>query len=169
MTRAQMMANIRGADTLPERAVRRALWATGLRYRKNVRVDGVRADIVFRKSQVLVFLDGCFWHGCPKHFVLARRNRGFWLTKLRENVSRDRQQTIWLESRGWRVLRYWEHDVADRLGEIVTSIMDAVAHPRRTRRKRQWRIADIEILSDGRERRRLEDLQAPDVCKFVIR
>ncbi len=71
----------------------------------------VRADFTFRKLKVAVFVDGCFWHGCPKHSNLPANNRAFWLKKLAANKARDRLVTRTLRQRGWRVLRIWEHEL----------------------------------------------------------
>lgn len=111
-SRAVMVAN-RGSDTAPERALRAALHARGLRFFKNRRpVPGVRcrADIVFSTERVAVFVDGCFWHSCPTHGVSPRTNSAYWRAKLDRNVARDRRNDESLRAAGWDVLRVWEHD-----------------------------------------------------------
>ena len=72
----------------------------------------VRPDFTFRKERVVIFVDGCFWHGCPKHSNMPANNRTFWLKKLTANKARDRQVTRTLRQRGWRVLRVWQHELA---------------------------------------------------------
>lgn len=67
--------------------------------------------MVFIGAKLAVFVDGCFWHGCPLHSTKPKNNRDFWEQKLRRNVARDAEQTQWLESQGWRVLRIWEHEI----------------------------------------------------------
>jgi DNA mismatch endonuclease (patch repair protein) len=107
------MRAIRGRDTKPERELRAALFARGLRYRKDLApLAGLRcrADIVFTRHRVAVFVDGCFWHGCPEHWSLADRNRPFWRTKVEVNRSRDRRNDQALAQAGWRVVRVWEHE-----------------------------------------------------------
>ena len=111
MTRSENMARIHSSDTRPEVILRHALWRAGLRYRLNAKTPSGRADLVFRRGQLAVFVDGCFWHGCPDHYVRPRNREHFWAKKLRENVARDRRQTVTLEALGWRVYRIWEHDV----------------------------------------------------------
>jgi DNA mismatch endonuclease (patch repair protein) len=74
----------------------------------------VRADFTFRKERVVIFVDGCFWHGCPKHSNMPANNRAFWLKKLTGNKGRDRLVTRALRQSGWRVLRIWEHELARR-------------------------------------------------------
>lgn len=67
--------------------------------------------MVFIGAKVAVFVDGCFWHGCPLHSTKPKNNSEFWEKKLRRNVERDGEQAMWLESKGWRVLRIWEHEI----------------------------------------------------------
>lgn len=110
--RAVMVGN-RGADTRPERALRSALHARGLRFFKNRRpVPGLRcrADIVFPTQRVAVFVDGCFWHRCPTHGVSPRANSEYWRAKLDRNVARDLRNDRALRASGWEVVRVWEHE-----------------------------------------------------------
>ena len=74
----------------------------------------VRPDFVFPKLRVAVFVDGCFWHGCPKHETRPKNNASFWRKKFARNISRDRLVTRTLRRDGWRVLRIWEHELARR-------------------------------------------------------
>ncbi|MGC9376184.1 very short patch repair endonuclease [Streptomyces sp. MH13] len=109
-------------DTAPEVAVRRLLHASGLRYRVNVPVPGMprrTIDIVFPKSRVAIFLDGCFWHGCPQHATQPKSNAEWWRTKLDKNMSRDIETTEHLQAEGWTVLRFWEHEVPDDVANTV--------------------------------------------------
>src|SRR4051794_11029082 len=111
------MSRNRRRDTGPERALRRLLHAQGLRFRVDfpVRLDGltVRPDVVFPRWQVAVFVDGCFWHGCPEHGNVPTRNAEYWIPKLQRNVDRDRRSNAALRSAGWQVVRVWEHERAD--------------------------------------------------------
>jgi DNA mismatch endonuclease, patch repair protein len=106
--------------------MRKALWAAGLRYRLHLRTPYGRPDIVFPYKKVAVFIDGCFWHGCPLHYVRPRSQEEFWATKLRQNIQRDRRQTGDLESAGWRVVRIWEHELADDIGAAVLVVRSAL-------------------------------------------
>jgi DNA mismatch endonuclease, patch repair protein len=85
----------------------------------------VRPDFVFRRERVVIFVDGCFWHGCPVHALAPGTNRAFWRNKLAENRGRDRRVNRLLRSRNWRVLRFWEHqlDEGDRLMARVRSVL----------------------------------------------
>ena len=86
------------------------------------------ADIVFRRSMVCIFVDGCFWHGCSRHFQVPKRNSSWWREKILDNKRRDRQQSAFLRARGWTVRRIWEHEVTDRnLQRLVRSIARLVA------------------------------------------
>ncbi|MET7429077.1 very short patch repair endonuclease [Streptomyces flaveolus] len=123
--RATMRAN-RSRDTKPELALRRAVHALGLRYRVSIRpLPSLRrtADIVFTRAKVAVFLDGCFWHGCPIHHTLASANSAYWQDKVRRNRERDQDTNAQLAAAGWTVLRFWEHDdlatAALRVAEVV--------------------------------------------------
>lgn len=97
-------------------ALRRVLHRRGLRYRVDKRVLPEfrrTADLVFGPSKVAVFVDGCYWHGCPEHFVLPKSNTDWWRAKIDRNVERDRDTDRHLNEAGWATLRYWEHAVRD--------------------------------------------------------
>jgi DNA mismatch endonuclease, patch repair protein len=110
------MQGNRKRDTGPERALRSVLFARGLRYRVDhpIRaaegVRPIRADVVFTAVKLAVFVDGCFWHGCPDHGTWPARNSHYWDAKLRRNVERDRYYDVLLAEAGWRVMRIWEHE-----------------------------------------------------------
>ena len=109
-------------DTAPEVAVRRLLHSAGLRYRVNVPVPGMprrTIDIVFPKAKIAIFMDGCFWHGCPQHATQPKANAEWWQTKLGKNVVRDQETTEHLRAAGWTVLRFWEHEVPASVAEEV--------------------------------------------------
>ena len=112
-------------DTKPEVALRRELWRRGLRYRIDVAaVPGRRrADIVFTRGRVVVYVDGCYWHSCPDHATVPKANREWWVAKLRANVERDRDTDARLAAAGWQVVRVWEHEApmeaADRIEATV--------------------------------------------------
>lgn len=123
--RKSMQSN-KGRDTGPELALRKASHALGLRYRVSVRpLSSVRrtADLVFTKAKVAVFLDGCFWHGCPEHHTVAKTNAEYWAEKVRLNRARDQETDRLFTEAGWRVLRVWEHEdpaeAARRIAELV--------------------------------------------------
>lgn len=107
------MERQRRRDTRPELAIRAILWRRGLRYRVDYPpLQGVRrrADLVFTRAKVAVFVDGCFWHSCPDHGTVPKSNREWWLAKLEANRARDRDTDVRLEEAGWTVVRVWEHE-----------------------------------------------------------
>lgn len=107
------MSRQRNRDTEPELLVRQILYSRGIRYRVNVAPEpGLRckADILWRGLRLAVFIDGCFWHGCPKHATRPKANEAWWAEKLDGNVRRDRRLDVELATRGWVVLRFWEHE-----------------------------------------------------------
>ncbi|WP_078866448.1 very short patch repair endonuclease [Streptomyces sp. NRRL S-1448] len=118
-------------DTEPERAVRRLLYAAGLRYRLQRRVPGMARrtiDIAFPGPRIAVFLDGCFWHGCPEHATSPKANAEWWRAKLEGNVARDAETNAHLEAAGWTVLRFWEHESPETVAEYVArAVREAAA------------------------------------------
>ena len=169
LTRSQQMARIRGRNTSPELILRQELWRAGLRYRLHVKTPGGRPDLVFTKSRVAVFIDGCFWHGCPEHYVRPRTKDEFWSAKLRENVERDAKQTAELEQQGWRVCRFWEHEVwEDPVGvarQVTSAISGAGWRPSFC-----WRVIQVDALGgpDDLERRHLRELRSCADQKVVV-
>jgi len=119
-----MLSN-RGRDTSPELAVRRILHASGFRYRVDFAPLGGRrrADIVFTRMRVAVYIDGCFWHGCPVHATMPRINTDYWRPKLQRNIERDLETNASLEDAGWTVLRYWEHEDAARVADSIAAVI----------------------------------------------
>ncbi|MFE4357558.1 very short patch repair endonuclease [Kitasatospora sp. NPDC056800] len=126
--RANMQAN-RGRDTGPELALRSLVHARGLRYRVDVRPIleiRRRADLVFAKDRVAVFVDGCFWHGCPEHSRPAKKNAEAWSLKIAGNRARDAETNSLLRAAGWTVIRVWEHDdfgaAAKKIAETIALV-----------------------------------------------
>lgn len=123
-------------DTKPELALRRAVWRLGLRYRVDVApIRGRRrADLVFTRAKVAVYLDGCFWHSCPAHATTPKANREWWVAKLDANVRRDRDTDRRLAEAGWTVVRVWEHEPADLAAERIALMVRARATSAKGRR-----------------------------------
>jgi DNA mismatch endonuclease (patch repair protein) len=123
---ARMSAQ-RSANTAAEMALRKRLFARGLRYRVHRRpIADLRreADIVFVSAKVAVFVDGCFWHGCPIHGTNPKSNGEWWATKLQRNRERDFETNQLLAEAGWMVVRVWEHEPPD---EAAINIAEVVA------------------------------------------
>jgi len=116
----------RERDTGIEREIRSRLHARGLRFRVHRRLlKGSRreVDVVFPGAKVAVFVDGCFWHGCPEHGTWPRNNAEFWRRKIEGNVERDRDTDTRLEADGWTVVRVWEHEApADAAARIAAAV-----------------------------------------------
>ena len=125
------MSRIRGRNTGPELRLRKALWSHGLRYRVKNRLPG-KPDFVFPGIKLAVFVDGCFWHGCPEHYQIPDDNKNFWQNKIKRNIQRDRQVEIQLKNEGWKIIRIWEHDIRKSLDKCVKSLKRIVlkAKPR---------------------------------------
>lgn len=129
-----MQAN-RARDTKPELAVRRLLHRQGFRYRTSMAPEPSlrrRADIVFTRLRVAIFIDGCFWHGCPEHGRSEfQHNIDYWPRKIASNVARDEDTSARLQSAGWTVLRFWEHEdpsaVVAAIGRVVTRAYAALS------------------------------------------
>lgn len=126
LTRSDIMKRVKAKDSAAELALRSALHLRGLRFRPHRKVEGIIVDIVFVSARVAVFVDGCFWHGCPLHATYPKRNQSYWLPKLAENKDRDRRQTDGLRAAHWEVIRVWEHDCLPPSGNVVAMIERSV-------------------------------------------
>jgi DNA mismatch endonuclease, patch repair protein len=122
-----MQALSRKRDTGPELSLRRELHRRGLRYRVDVaplsQAPRRRADVVFRSAKVAVFVDGCFWHGCPDHGVRPATNAAWWAAKLARTADRDRETAALLARDGWRVVRVWEHEDAGAAAAAIDALV----------------------------------------------
>ncbi|MFF5339030.1 very short patch repair endonuclease [Streptomyces sp. NPDC013181] len=129
-SRKSMRAN-KARDTKPELRLRSLLHRAGFRFRVSIRpLPSLRrtADVVFTKAKVAVFVDGCYWHGCPEHRSTPATNRDFWADKFQKNKARDSETTRLLKESGWKVLRIWEHVPAEEAARLV---IEAVTEARR--------------------------------------
>lgn len=125
--RKAMQGN-RSEGTRPELALRSAVHRRGLRYRlhvKPLRSLRCKADLIFPAAQVAVFIDGCFWHGCPDHGRVPSDAGGYWAAKLSRNVERDRRNNEALAKADWKVLRFWEHDDTDAAAAEIERVVKA--------------------------------------------
>jgi len=117
------MARVRRSGTAPEAVLRTALLRAGLRNRINAGtgLPGT-PDFALRRLKIAVFVDGCFWHGCPQHGTMPKTNKAFWAAKIRRNRQRDRQVDRLLKRLGWSVIRVWEHEVRQDLAGVLRRI-----------------------------------------------
>ncbi|MFB2556782.1 very short patch repair endonuclease [Herbiconiux liangxiaofengii] len=126
---AKSMRGNRRRDTSLELLVRRALHAKGFRYRVDyapLKELRSRADIVFTRAGVAVYLDGCFWHGCPIHGTTPVANADYWIPKLERNKERDAYATRILAEGGWTVLRFWEHEDPAEVVKHIATVLQAI-------------------------------------------
>ena len=130
--RKSMQSN-KSRDTKPKLALRQAAHALGLRYRVPIRpLPTVRrtADMVFTRAKVAVFMDGCFWHGCPEHHTTSATNAGYWAEKVRRNRERDAETNRLLAEFGWTVIRFWEHEDPNEAARRIVSAVKPDSAPR---------------------------------------
>ena len=124
--RSRNMAAIKSNDTTPEVAVRKYLFSQGFRYRKNVKGMPGKPDIVLRKYNTCIFVNGCFWHkheGC-KYFVWPKSNTEFWKEKIESNIQRDKRNYIKLEEDGWKVVVVWECEIKNDFQNTMKGIIE---------------------------------------------
>lgn len=122
---ARMQAS-KPRDTAPEKALRSELFKKGLRFHidaKPIREFNRKSDIIFRTAKVAVFVDGCFWHGCPIHGTQAKANAEFWRNKIKQNQLRDLDTNKKLKKAGWKVIRVWEHENPEKAAEKILKIV----------------------------------------------
>lgn len=133
------MSNTRQTGGAAEMAIRRELFRRGLRYRVNYKVlKSPRrvADIVFTRKKIAVFVDGCFWHGCPEHVTWPKRNADFWREKIETNRLRDEDTNTRLRKAGWVVLRFWEHEPPTQVADAIFGAITAADSKQRERLSR---------------------------------
>jgi len=126
------MRAVPGKNTSAELALRRALSNAGVRgYRlHDSRVAG-KPDLVFSRGKLAVFVDGCFWHGCPSCYRQPKTNQQYWTMKVQRNMDRDRKVNELCQAAGWRVLRLWEHEVLHEAELAAARIVNALKPDRR--------------------------------------
>lgn len=116
------MQKMRRSSTAPEMLIRRELHRRGLRFRVNYPLLPGRPDLAFTSVRIAVFVDGCFWHGCPDHGILPNNNREWWCEKLERNVARDMEKDRQLGKLGWVVVHVWEHEDPVAAAEAIEQL-----------------------------------------------
>jgi DNA mismatch endonuclease (patch repair protein) len=124
--RSKLMSKIKSQDTKPEQKLRKFLWGIGIRYRKNVKKMPGTPDIVISKYKLVIFVDGEFWHGFnwKEKKEKIKSNRAFWIPKIERNMQRDRMNEIFYIKKGWKVMRFWEHEIKKEFNVCVSKILD---------------------------------------------
>lgn len=120
--RIKNMRAIKSANTKLESMVSNALWNRGLRFRKNVKTLYGNPDIAIKKYKVVIFIDSCFWHGCPLHGNIPKTNRDYWIKKIERNKQRDKEVTLHYEKAGWNIMRIWQHDLKQNFDDTIDRI-----------------------------------------------
>ena len=123
---SRRMAKVRQRGTEAELALRRELYQNRLRYRVSFTVLNKPrrvADVAFPGLKIAVFVDGCFWHGCPDHATWPKRNADFWRQKIEANRARDADTDTRLRTTGWAVLRFWEHESPFMAARTVSKLV----------------------------------------------
>jgi DNA mismatch endonuclease (patch repair protein) len=135
LTKSEQMARVRNRGTSSELRLRMLLRNHGLRYILRRKLPG-SPDLVIPSGKVAVFVDGCFWHGCPRHYRAPATNIKFWREKVQRNMARDTRVDSELRTLGWRVVRVWDHelkrDVRKVLGRIERGMRGAASRQRKT-------------------------------------
>lgn len=124
--RTRTMRAVKSKDSKMEVKFRSALWRDGLRFYKNVKKLPGKPDIVFSKQRIVVFLDSCFWHGCPQHLRMPASNADYWQPKIERNKNRDTQINTYYSENNWKVFRIWEHELRTDFENQVLTIARAV-------------------------------------------
>lgn len=159
------MARFGRRDTAPELALRRTLHARGRRFFVDSRISTrtrARADLVFPRARVAVFVDGCFWHWCEEHAHLPKANADLWRAKLLANRQRDASHDAVLRSEGWKVIRVWEHDDVEAAADTVETALDLWHRITGGRRRRPPGAAATSDRRPGVGPRRTSIQEPPD-------
>ncbi len=120
--RSKIMSCIRGKNSYMERYVASELHKRGIRFRRNVKDLPGTPDIAIKKYKIVIFLDSCFWHACPKHFKMPKSNYEFWENKINHNIKRDLKTNQYYIDNNWHILRIWEHEIYNKQSDIIENI-----------------------------------------------
>jgi len=116
------MSRIRSKNTSPELKIRKALWADGIRYRIHDKTVLGTPDISIKTKKIAVFIDGCFWHGCPSCYIKPKSNKLYWRKKLSYNKNRRKIVKDKLKADGWKIMEFWECNIRNKPERIVSKI-----------------------------------------------
>lgn len=120
--RSEIMSKIRSKHTKVEVSLRKKVWNSRMRYRLHCKKLPGKPDFVFPSKKIAVFVDGCFWHGCPKCYRKPKNNKKYWEWKLKYNKDRDKKHNKELRKMGWRALHFWEHEIKKSPDKCVEKI-----------------------------------------------
>lgn len=125
--RSKIMRAVHSNDTRMEEKFRKELFSRGVRFRKNVSDLPGKPDIAIKSKRVVIFLDSCFWHGCPEHLRQPKSNKNYWDKKVKLNVERDHKINSEYRIRGWKLVRIWEHEIKDNPEKCINRIIEVLA------------------------------------------
>ncbi|MGG2482818.1 very short patch repair endonuclease [Brevibacillus borstelensis] len=121
--RSKLMQAVKGKNTLLESKVTKELWHKGLRFRKNVKSLTGKPDVAIKKYKIVMFIDSCFWHGCPLHCKIPKSNVEYWTSKIQRNIQRDLEVNEYYKKIGWNVIRIWEHELKNDFQGTIDKIV----------------------------------------------
>lgn len=124
--RSEIMSAIRSKHTKPELFLRGILRENKVKYKLHYGKEKI--DVAIPSKKLAIFVDGCFWHGCPKHSNIPKSNKAYWIPKLKRNIERAKEKDIRLKSKGWKVIHLWEHDMKKYLLKVMNVIRPLVFH-----------------------------------------
>lgn len=125
--RSETMRKVKSSNTTPELLLRKALWKNGIRgWRIHSKDLPGRPDIVFTKKKIAIFVDGCFWHGCPECYRRPNSRQDYWDQKLERNIARDRKNENDLRGAGWKVVRFWEHEIMNKINSCTSKVNEMI-------------------------------------------
>ena len=122
--RSEIMKKVKAKDTRLEKSVRSALWRLGYRFRKHDPNLPGKPDMVFAGAKTVVFIDSCFWHGCPKHLRMPKSNRDYWRHKIEGNRTRDEDINRQYRDLDWQAIRIWEHTIRESFEETICKLAE---------------------------------------------
>lgn len=125
--RSKIMSRVKSKDSAIEIILRKGLWKSGFRYRKNSSQYLGKPDIILKKYKAVIFIDSCFWHGCPKHLRMPSSNQKYWETKIARNQERDKEINSYYGKNNWRIIRVWEHDILKNPDRCVNKIGETLS------------------------------------------
>jgi DNA mismatch endonuclease (patch repair protein) len=130
--RSRIMKQIRSKNTKLENSIASGLWKRGYRFRRNVKSLFGKPDIAIKKYHVVIFIDSCFWHGCPQHCRIPKSNRAYWENKINSNKKRDKEVSEYYIKKHWNLLRIWEHDIKDNYEKSLDLISKFIENAKKS-------------------------------------
>lgn len=133
--RKKTMRAIKSSNTFLENRVKKALWNKNLRYRKSEKALFGKPDICFISKKIVIFIDSCFWHGCPEHCRMPHSNIDYWENKILKNKIRDEKVNKYYSENGWVCIRVWEHELKENFDLAISRIEELVKAPNKFRKE----------------------------------